>query len=1027
MAITPFEKDIEIIQKLDDEPNDVQGLTPEELKKRFDQAAIWLKEYINGTLIPAITGDGGTGGASNIGAAVDDFPGETVQEVLDAFNDALTDRYTKAETNSYVGQETENLVETVHVDLTTGVITVTKKDGSKETFDTALEKVPATMALVDEESGTYLVITNVDGSQTKTDVSKLIDTYTFQNSAEVAFSVDGSGNNKTVTASIRPASIGLDRFTLEVTQKLEQYNATSKANADAAAASAQAAKASETNAKGSETAASGSASQSAQSAGAASGSASQAAQSAGAAAASAESAQSNAAQALAAKNAAEASATLSQSWTEGGTGIREGENTNNAKYWAGVAQGAAGGGVTTFNGRSGAVVPAKGDYTAEMVGARPESWIPSAADTGAVPITEKGKPGGVATLGEDGKVPAGQLPKMDYDPAGSAAAVQKALTAHTGNKDNPHAVTAEQVGASRAVKGTYPIAAGQVIQAGDAVDVVEGQVQKSATPVANVETVFDNGAATLGTSVLRLSDNLNVVCYLYQNGSTHWPCVHLVDDTGKVVGQTNRQVIENVHASNIMAARLSDTQFLVGYLKDRSLHVNVGTVSGKIISFKGSFGVDAAFNSYYAFATLPNGRVAVVYKAIIAGSSKLRVRVYTLSSSSLGSIYTRDVTGESQSYISAAAISEERVCICFADDNDGSRGKAVIAAINGSGVVTWGEVVTFEESRILVPDVCVSGSDAIVFFKTTYTTPEVSNQHVRLLKVSNNVISLPNEKKTIWNRGSGNAENPISISQVGEKYVCLIPPGNSIYGSPAIVVSRNADALESGEAFQFCKNVAKALSACAVSGNNLIVAYADAGNSSYGTVTTLTVSGNQIAGSFVDGSQDAIALQSGTAGQSIEVVYSGTVAADWVTEGQVISSPGVYGAGALDGVLQVWSKDRPVGTKIVTGSYIGTGTYGEGNPNSITFDFTPILFWVVKYRVEGTTYFSQEMSESPMIYTPILSENYTEGGGFYDDAAASRSYAKVADNGKTIIWYHKENANKQLNSSGYAYYYLAIG
>ena len=168
MAITPFEKDIEIIQKLDDEPNDVQGLTPEELKKRFDQAAIWLKEYINGTLIPAITGDGGTGGASNIGAAVDDFPGETVQEVLDAFNDALTDRYTKSETNSYVGQETENLVETVHVDLTTGVITVTKKDGSKETFDTALEKVPATMALVDEESGTYLVITNVDGSQTKT-------------------------------------------------------------------------------------------------------------------------------------------------------------------------------------------------------------------------------------------------------------------------------------------------------------------------------------------------------------------------------------------------------------------------------------------------------------------------------------------------------------------------------------------------------------------------------------------------------------------------------------------------------------------------------------------------------------------------------------------------------------------------------------------------------------------------------------------------------------------------------------------
>ena len=64
-----------------------------------------------------------------------------------------------------------------------------------------------------------------------------------------------------------------------------------------------------------------------------------------------------------------------------------------------------------------------------------------------IPTTEKGKPGGVATLGPDGKVPAGQLPKMDYDPSGSAAAVQKNLTAHTGNKNNPHAVTAAQVGA----------------------------------------------------------------------------------------------------------------------------------------------------------------------------------------------------------------------------------------------------------------------------------------------------------------------------------------------------------------------------------------------------------------------------------------------------------------------------------------------------------------------------------------------------------------------------------------------------
>lgn len=52
-----------------------------------------------------------------------------------------------------------------------------------------------------------------------------------------------------------------------------------------------------------------------------------------------------------------------------------------------------------------------------------------------------------AELGADGKVSAEQLPEMNYDKAGSAAAVQKNLDAHTGNRSNPHGVTASQVGA----------------------------------------------------------------------------------------------------------------------------------------------------------------------------------------------------------------------------------------------------------------------------------------------------------------------------------------------------------------------------------------------------------------------------------------------------------------------------------------------------------------------------------------------------------------------------------------------------
>ena len=46
------------------------------------------------------------------------------------------------------------------------------------------------------------------------------------------------------------------------------------------------------------------------------------------------------------------------------------------------------GGVASFNGRAGEVVPQAGDYTAAMVGARPDTWTPTAGDIGAVTETQ---------------------------------------------------------------------------------------------------------------------------------------------------------------------------------------------------------------------------------------------------------------------------------------------------------------------------------------------------------------------------------------------------------------------------------------------------------------------------------------------------------------------------------------------------------------------------------------------------------------------------------------------------------------
>ena len=54
LEITMLDGDLNIIQALDDEPNDVGGLTSAELKAKFDEAGNTIKTYINETLIPEI-------------------------------------------------------------------------------------------------------------------------------------------------------------------------------------------------------------------------------------------------------------------------------------------------------------------------------------------------------------------------------------------------------------------------------------------------------------------------------------------------------------------------------------------------------------------------------------------------------------------------------------------------------------------------------------------------------------------------------------------------------------------------------------------------------------------------------------------------------------------------------------------------------------------------------------------------------------------------------------------------------------
>jgi hypothetical protein len=54
MALTKITDDLNVIQKLDNEPNDVGGLTPDVFKAKFDEGANKLKSFINDTMMQEI-------------------------------------------------------------------------------------------------------------------------------------------------------------------------------------------------------------------------------------------------------------------------------------------------------------------------------------------------------------------------------------------------------------------------------------------------------------------------------------------------------------------------------------------------------------------------------------------------------------------------------------------------------------------------------------------------------------------------------------------------------------------------------------------------------------------------------------------------------------------------------------------------------------------------------------------------------------------------------------------------------------
>ena len=103
-------------------------------------------------------------------------------------------------------------------------------------------------------------------------------------------------------------------------------------------------------------------------------------------------------------------------------------------------------------------------------------------------------------------------------------------------------------------------------------------------------------------------------------------------------------------------------------------------------------------------------------------------------------------------------------------------------------------------------------------------------------------------------------------------------------------------------------------------------------------------------------------------------------------------------------------------TRFAFGSYAGTGSYGENNPNSLHFDFYPIFIVIMCRAAQGR-------DQQPC----FLMRGETEANS---TAVAETNHVTWADDG--VSWYADtwtggDHALGQNNEAGYTYHYLALG
>lgn len=150
----------------------------------------------------------------------------------------MDNRIIEQDTSKANKTELSNLIKDWNMDESTGIITITKYNGSTIMFDLNIEKIPVSFSLSDDG---ILTMETDDGTKFTANIEAMIPILTFNESDDIAVSVEGTGINKTYTFSLKNGAVTEEKlhpnYLANIKVEVANANAYSQAASNAATTS----------------------------------------------------------------------------------------------------------------------------------------------------------------------------------------------------------------------------------------------------------------------------------------------------------------------------------------------------------------------------------------------------------------------------------------------------------------------------------------------------------------------------------------------------------------------------------------------------------------------------------------------------------------------------------------------------------------------------------------------------------------------------------------------------------------------